>query len=145
MTKSRDARYPRLLAHSAAIILGLTITCGSITACGAPDSREDIMGEQYATETAIRTTAVQLYEAMSRNDWDRYYSLQCAQQRSDAPMDPGLARKMSRLEVRGVNIISHTDTSAEVEVRFRYSDESADADHTEKITVIREGSDWLAC
>lgn len=145
MTKSRNARYLRLLAHFAAIAVGLTITCGSITACGAPDSREEIMGEECATETAIRTTAVQLYEAMSRNDWDRYYSLQCTQQRSATPMDPGLARKMSRLEVRGVNVISRTDTSAEVEVQFRYSDEAADVDHTEKIKVIREGSEWLAC
>ncbi|WP_444881596.1 Rv0361 family membrane protein [Gordonia mangrovi] len=127
------------------IVLGLTLTCGSITACGAPDSQEDIMGEEYATETAIRTTAVQLYEAMSRNDWDRYNSLQCTQQRSDTPMDPGLAKMMSRLEVRGVNITSRTDTSAEVEVRFRYSDESGDADHTEKINVIREEGEWLAC
>ncbi|MXP22936.1 hypothetical protein GIY30_16480 [Gordonia sp. HNM0687] len=50
---------------AAAIALSAPAATG---ACGTPDDRNDLMEEDYATQTDIRTTAVELFEAMSRND-----------------------------------------------------------------------------
>lgn len=151
MTNMHRSRFRSLVMQRrftrrvAAMVFSVTAVVAIATACDTPSDRNELMGEDYATETDIRTTAVKLFEAMSRNDWDQYNRLQCSQQRSDAPVDPGLARKMSRLEVVGVNVKTRTDTSAQVDVEFHYSDEPAGTNHTEEVTVVREGDEWLAC
>ncbi|WP_431839995.1 hypothetical protein [Gordonia hongkongensis] len=127
----------------AAVVLAVAAMT-TVSACDVPNDRSDLMGEEYATETDIRATAVQLFDAMSRNDWDEYNRLQCGRQRLSASADPEFARKARGLEVVGVDVMARSDTSAQVVVEFRHSDDRAGT-HTEEVTIIREDHEWRAC